>query len=153
MEQEQSPSLFGLNIDGVSKTFLAESARWGKFLAIIGFIVCGLVVIVGIFMASTASQINNTFSQYGGESGFTGLGTMMAVLYIIIALIYFFPCLYLFRFSNFMKVALATDDQANLIASFRNLKSMFKFVGIFTIILLSLYALAFLLGGLGAALG
>jgi uncharacterized membrane protein YjgN (DUF898 family) len=151
MEQDQNPSLFGLNIDGESKNFLSESARWGKFLAIIGFIVCGLIIIVGIYMASAASEVNRAFSRYGSGSSFSGMGTMMAVVYIIVALIYFFPCLYLLRFSNHMKAALAADDQSSLTASFQNLKSMFKFVGIFTIVILSIYILAFILGGLGGA--
>lgn len=143
MEENQTTSLFHLNLEEQSKSFLAESARWGKFLAIVGFVVCALVVIVGIYLATAGSEMAY---QYGGRSSFRGIGGAMAIGYIIVALIYFFPCLYLLRFSNHMKAALAANDQANLTASFQNLKSMFKFVGIFTIIIISIYVLAFLVG-------
>ena len=143
---EQNQSLFGLNIDAQSKSFLAESAKWGKFLAIIGFVICGLVVVLGIFMATQISVMNNAFNQYGGSNQFRNMGPIIAVGYIIVAVIYFFPCLYLLRFSNHMKAALAAEDQGSLTGAFQNLKSMFKFVGIFTLIILSLYVLAFLIG-------
>jgi hypothetical protein len=148
MEQNQNPdpatSLFQLNLDAQSKYFLTESAKWGKFLAVIGFIICGLIVLGGIFMISQLSE-NRTFNNYGYRNEFQGFGPVMIFVYILVAVIYFFPCLYLLRFSNHMKTALAGEDQANLVASFRNLKSMFKFVGVFTIILISLYILAFLI--------
>ena len=151
MDQDQNPSLFGLNIDGSSKNFLAEAARWGRFLAIMGFIICGLIIIAGIYMATNTTEMSRAFSRFGGESTGNGLGAAMAIVYIIVAAIYFFPCLFLLRFSIYMKAALATDDQNTLTASFQNLKSMFKFVGIFTIIILSFYTLAFIFGGLGGA--
>ena len=143
---EENQSLFGLNLDEQSKGFLAETARWGRFLAIMGFIICVFVILAGIFMALGASQMEKAFSQYGGSAKTTGLAGAMGIVYILIAVIYFFPCLYLLRFSNHMKAALAANDQANLIASLQNLKSMFKFVGIFTIIIIAFYILAFIVG-------
>jgi hypothetical protein len=38
MEQNQGPSLFGLEIDAAGKSHLSETARWAKFLAIAGMI-------------------------------------------------------------------------------------------------------------------
>ena len=77
----------------------------------------------------------------------------MAVLYIIIALIYFFPCLFLFRFATKTKAALAANDQEVLNASFQNLKASFRYVGIITIVLLAFWVLALLVGLLGVAAG
>lgn len=148
---EQNQSLFGLNLDEQSKGFLGEAARWGRFLAIIGFIVCALVILVGAYMASAGNDFDNAFSEYRGVRTSSNLGVIMAVVYIIIALIWFFPCLYLLRFSNKMKAALAANDQVSLTSSFQNLKSMFKFVGVLTIIILSFYILLFLVGMLGRA--
>lgn len=148
MEQSNEQNLFGLSIDSQSRSFLAETAKWGKFLAIIGFIVCIFIVLAGIFMATQASALDKVFGDYGGTSNsvLKGLGPLMALVYIIIAIIYFFPCLYLMRFSNHMKAALASDDQANLTMSFQNIKSMFKFFGIFTIIVIAFYLLIFMIG-------
>lgn len=153
MEQNQDKSVFGLGIDPNSKAHLSEAARWAKFLAIVGFIVCGLVVIIGIFAGSILSSMPGQFSSELGGMGSmgSGLGAMMAVVYIAIAILYFFPCLFLFRFANFMKAAIAADDQETLNKSFQNLKVMFRYVGILTIIVLTLYLIVFLIAIAGAA--
>ena len=145
--EQQNTSLFGFSIDETSKVHLAEAAKWARFLAIIGFIVCSLVVIVGIFAGSIFSSFTRGYGdEFGGASRLgSGLGAFMTILYIGIAILYFFPCLFLFRFANLMKVALSTNEQGTLNSSFQNLKKMFRYVGILTIVLLSIYAILFLL--------
>ena len=66
--------------------------------------------------------------------------------YILVALIYFFPVLYLFKFGSNLKSALARRDSKSLETAFENLKSHYKFIGIMAIIVLSFYALAILFG-------
>jgi len=160
MEQNQDSSLFGINVDQSGKSHLADAAKWAKFLAVFGFIICGLIVIIGIFFGSFFSMFSsryggdNPYNDIAGSSGFgTAMGTTMAVVYIIMALIYFFPCLYLFRFATKMKTALASNDQIVLNTSFQNLKAAFRFVGILTIIGMAFWILAIIVGLLGAATG
>jgi|SRR5688572_18447990 len=154
MEQNQNTGLFGLNLDPSSKMHLAEGARWAKFLAIVGFIMCGLVLLAGIFAGSFLKWVGGNYGEYGdAEISATGFRVMAMVIYILIALIYFFPCLFLFRFASQMKSALASNDQETLNSSFRNLKVMFRYVGIMTIIILCLYAIILLFtiaGGLAS---
>jgi len=149
-EQSQSDNLFSLQIDNPIKSYLGETAKWGRFLAIVGFVICGIVVIAGLAFAATYSTLTSTYDQpgrYGGQTNpFAMAGPMMAIFYILFALLYFFPCLYLLRFSNRMKKALLSDDQDTLSESFRNLKALFRFVGILTMIIISIYALIFLIG-------
>ncbi|TAL51203.1 MAG: hypothetical protein EPN92_00945 [Chitinophagaceae bacterium] len=157
MEQNQNTSLFGLSIDPSSKAHLAEAARWARFLAIVGFILCGLIVVLGIFAGSVFSTMMGRMG--GGEfgdAGFStsGFATMLSVIYICMALLYFFPCLFLFRFANHMKAALASNEQETLNSSFQNLKKMFRFVGILMIIVLAFYAIALIIGIVaGATMG
>ena len=108
MEQDQDTSSSGLGIDQTSQTHLVEAARWARFLAIVGFIVCGLIILLGIFAASIFSYMAGKFG--GGEFDNIpgGLGQMMSGLYIGIAILYFIPCLFLFRFANYMKTAFIT---------------------------------------------
>ncbi len=156
MEQQnqnaESP-LFGLTIDPVIKSHLAETARWSKFLSIIGFICCALMVLGGIVLVSSFGALQRTYGMNETGVSLSALGPGIAVLYICIAILYFFPCLFLLRFSNKMKSALTTENQAELAISFQNLKILFRYVGILTIIVLSLYILFFLFGGLGLMLG
>ena len=144
-EQSQETSLFGFGIDQISRVHLSEAAKWAKFLSIVGFVMCGLVVIIGIFAGSIFATMSGVYSdEFRSSSGISsGIGAMMAFFYIGFAILYFFPCLFLFRFANRMKSALSTNDQLTLNSSFQNLKVMFRYVGILTIIVLSLYALLF----------
>jgi hypothetical protein len=147
MEQNTS-NLFELQVDHQSNAYLRETAKWAKFLSIIGFIGCALIILVGIFAGSVMAT---TMGELGGGFG-SGMGVVMAVVYILFALLAFFPYLYLYRFANQMQVALRNNDQAALTTSFGNLKSCFKFVGILTIIVLAFYALALVFGVLGATM-
>jgi len=136
-------NLFELQVDQQSIGYLSETARWAKFLSIVGFVVCGLMVIFSVFFSSIMSVI----SKMGNGSDSFSSSTLavgnyaFSIVYIIIALLYFFPCLYLFNFSSKMQTALRNNDQINLNAAFGNLKSCFKFVGILTIVVLSFYLL------------
>lgn len=147
----ESSSLFGLAINENNKGDLADTARWARFLSIVGFVMCGFIVLIGFFAGSIFSMFANTdeLEALGGMSSAMGAG--MAFFYVIIAVIYFIPCLFLFRFANKMKVALLSNDQAALNTSFQNLKSMFRFFGIVTIIMLALWAIVLLIALVGAA--
>ena len=137
-------NLFELQVDQQRISYLSETARWAKFLSIVGFVFSALLVIFSLFFGSIIS----IFSKLGSNSDSFGSSAVMSyysygitIAYIIIALLYFFPCLYLFNFSSKMQTALRNNDQINLNAAFGNLKSCFKFVGILTIVVLSFYLL------------
>ncbi len=148
---EQPTNLFELHLDQQSLNYLNEAARWARFLSIVGFISCGLMVIVGVFFASALSAMMSSVSS---ESAFAIMGGgFLSFMYIFFALIIFFPSLYLFNFSSKMRKAFQNNDQQVLSDSLKSLKSFFKFYGIFTVIILSIYALAIIAGIIGAMVG
>jgi hypothetical protein len=114
--------------------YLLETSKWGKFLAIVGYVGLGILIILALFIMIGFSQISK-FSGVGFPMGIIGF------LYIIIAVIYYFPINYLYRFSVQIKHGLTSNDLSSVTSGFRNLKSLFKFLGIFIIILMSIYAL------------
>ena len=132
-------NLLELQIDPTASALLREASKWAKFLAIMGFILCGFLVFAGIFAGTLFSSFSNMGSQYGGSPMPATMGGLMTGFYIIMALVYFFPCLFLYRFSTKTQVALRSNDQQQLISSLSNLKSYFKFIGILTIIWLSFW--------------
>lgn len=150
MELNDNQTMDKLYLNDSSKIYLFETAKWGNFLAIVGFILCGLILLVGIFFGSLISYfIPATSDQVYNAQFLSKLGPVMAVFYGLIALLYFFPCLFLYKFSAKMKVGLLTASQDSLTESFLNLKSLYKFWGIFTIIILAFYVLAFVLFTIG----
>ena len=156
MEQNIAPNTFALQVDAGNIPYLTEAAKWAKFLAIIGFIFCVLIALFGIFAGSILSGfMGQASSSFGSEaSGLAAMGTgVLAAIYIIIAVIYLIPCIFLFNFASKMQTALRNNDQVNLNTSFRNLKSCFKFWGIMLIIVLCFYAIIITVALLGSGLG
>ena len=133
-----------LEVDNVGSNYLLETAKWGKFLAIAGFVFTALIVILGLYMSVALGSI----SGYYGRS-FSGLGPLIGILYIGFGALYFFPCLFLYRFSTKMKMALASSDQETLNEALNQQRRMYKFVGILTMIMYwDLYVLILVFGGL-----
>ena len=137
----EQPSNLTINLD--SRNFLSNTARWGKFLAIVGFVFVGLMVLLGLAAMSMGSSIG------------VGLvsGALVSVFYLLFGLLYLLPVLYLYKFSSKMRIGLDSMDEGVIADSFRNLKSLFKFMGVLTIIMLGFYALAMLAVMSGAFIG
>lgn len=144
--EQNTTNLFELQVDPQSNAYLAETAKWAKFLAIIGFIMCALIALAGLFAGTMLSSLSDGM-------GMPGLGVAASVMYILFALLWFFPCLYLYRFSVRTQTALRNNEQQSLTAGLMNLKSYFKFVGILTLIIIAIYALMLIFVMLGAGLG
>lgn len=114
--------------------YLLETSKWGKFLAIVGYVGMGLMVLIGLFVMIGFSA----FSQMTDMDFPMGL---LGLIYLVIAVIYYFPVTYLYRFSVQIRQGLSSKEQQPVTTGFENLKSIFKFMGIFTIVILSIYAL------------
>ena len=126
-----------------SKDFLLYTSKWANFLAILSFVGIGLMVLGGLIV----TVIGTSFSGFQTSTAPMGL---FGIIYMLIALLYFFPTLYLYNFSQNIQKALANSNQQNLDIGFENLKSFFKFIGIFTIITISLYILLFIFVAISA---
>lgn len=137
-----------LQLSGQSRANLKETSRWAKFLAIVGFIGVGFMVLIAFAVGTFMS-----FMPGGEELPFPP--AVLSVLYLGIAALYFFPVLYLYRFATKMENALRASSQIELEDSLANIKAHYKFMGILLMIMLGFYALLFLLGlmgGIGGAL-
>lgn len=138
-----------LQVSAFAQNFLNECARWGKFLSIVGFILCGIMAVLAFFIPTLIMNLPPYNSIASGLS--SGLAAGMTVLYIVFALLFFFPCFYLYKFSVKMRSSLTDASQENFDNSLQNLKSVFKFYGIVAIVTLSIYALFFLIAMIGVA--
>jgi len=72
--------------------------------------------------------------------------SLIGGLYLLMAAIYFFPVYYLFQFSNKISKAFKQNDKHLLEDSFKNLKSHYKFVGVFALIFISFYIVIIFIG-------
>jgi hypothetical protein len=148
MEDINLSHTFNLQVDNGNIPYLNEAAKWGKFLSILGFVLIIILVICGcVFLFSggnLASDVNTDLPNLDLAPG--AFGIVFAIYFFITALIYFFPCFFMYRFAAQMQLALRTNDQIVLNRSFENLKSLFKFFGVVTIIILCIWVIAAIFG-------
>ncbi len=115
--------------------YLKTGAGWAKFVAIVGFVFTGLIVlgglISGVFFAFMGDQI--------GMGAFPFSPFIFGFIYLIIAVIYFFPTYYLYKFATQAQNGIRMLDSKDIEASLLNLKSLFKFSGIMLIVVFALY--------------
>ena len=119
--------------------YLLTAAKWGKFLAIMGYIFIGLALLasIGIFGGSASTES----TLLPGTSIGTGV---FGMVYLLLIVLYYFPTTYLYRFSVRVRRAVESEDTSAYTSAFENLKSLFKFSGILVIVLLGLYLIAFI---------
>lgn len=134
MEDQNKLSLNDLAIDA-----LRESAKWCMFLAIIGFIGIGFMILAGLVMSAAMSALPDN-PAFGGAMGPLGsIKAYMGIMYVVIAALYFFPIYYLYKYAVGTKRALQSSNSDVLTDALVNLKSHHKFLGITTIVVISLY--------------
>lgn len=141
MERTPITELEELHLTSAAKGFLRETSKWTFFLAILGFIGIGFLVIISFFVGTIFSTMPQMQEMQDMPFSF---GPMLTIIYLAIAAIYFFPVYYLLQFSRKLKTALQTKNDETLTLAFEKLKSHYKFVGVFAIIIISIYALIFI---------
>jgi hypothetical protein len=147
MEEQNKIELNELAMDS-----LRTSAKWSTFLAIIGFIAIGFMLIAALVVGMTLNTITSHPSIEGMEgmqemqnmNPVFGIMKYLPLLYILIAVIYFFPVYYLFKYASGMKKALNFRNSEMVADALTYLKSHHKFLGIMTIVVISLYILFFI---------
>lgn len=135
----------GLMLSETTLRHIDVVRKWALFFSVLGFILIGLLGLGFVIMlvGSTALSI------YSGMAG--GMMVGFSLLYLTIIAIYFFPTYYLFKFSDTIKRALATRNQADAEVGFGYLMKHFRYVGILTIVILSIYLLIFVVAIVFAA--
>lgn len=134
-----------IEIGQESLNHLNTIRKWSMFMAIMGFIFLGIImlvgVIAGVFFSAFDSNLNSTvLSDF-----------LVGVFIILVGVVYFSPLLFLFRFSKHTAKAVNTLDKEELYKAIKNLKSYFVFTGILIIIILAVYAVALVMAGTSMA--
>jgi MFS family permease len=122
---------------------LNATRKWTMFLAILGFIGIGVLLGAGVVAGLFLSVFNTANTNLGFPE------SLIIIIVIVLALISFFPVLYLFRFSKHTTEAVRTHDKEKLHEAFWNLKAYYVYVGILIIVVLVLYLVFFI--ALGAS--
>ena len=140
MEEKSQFETFELQLNQTAVQYLKESAKWSLFLAIMGFIGIGFMIIAAISMGTLMSS---GLGSSPGMGAMAGMGGILSGVYIVMALLYFFPIYYLYKYATDMKNALNSRNNDMLTGALGYLKSHHKFLGVSMIVIISLYILIF----------
>ncbi len=126
-----------LEITDSFKLYLLDLSRWAKFLSVIGFMWCSLLFTGAVGGGFYISKL--------AHSGLSSFGQAVTAVFILFAVMWFYPCIYLNKFSNDMYKAVKDNNQEVLEEGLVNLKSAFRLFGIVTGIILTLWIVIFFL--------
>ena len=128
-----------LVIDAVGRFHLKESATWGKFLGIVGF-VYSLLVGCAAIGTGLIMKVEKGTDPASAESKLGGVSVI--IIYGVFAGIIFLMSLHLYGFAKKLHGSLHSNDQLQFTAALKNLRVYFRLAGITTAILLVFTVLA-----------
>jgi len=124
------------------RSYIYETAKWTRFLSVIGFLFAALMALT----AFSATAIMETLQVSAPGNPMAQLGaTFLTVYFLCVSLMLFYPSFLLFKFSNAANTAVLYGDQENFTVAMKKLKSVFKFWGVVTIVIMAVYILGILL--------
>lgn len=124
-----------IELNDIAVNALRVSAKWSLFLAIMGFIGIGFMIIGAIYISSALSAFPDNASPIVAMKG------VISVIYIVLAALYFPPVYYLFKYATDMKNAIQDRDSEDIGDALNYLKSHHRYLGISMIVIMSLYIL------------
>ncbi|MDR0402073.1 MAG: hypothetical protein LBH35_00630 [Treponema sp.] len=127
--------------------YLKKASPWLRFVGIAGFIMLGLNALIGLTLIAGIQSFGNTIPGWSGAMG-AGIG----VFYLGGIALMFFPVFFIFQFGRKIKSYVHTGNEEDLEQAFKNNKSLWKFMGILSIIFLSFLALMIVFGGIAAVI-
>lgn len=107
-----------------------ESANWGLFFAILGFLYIGFLVLAMLLSVNV-----------GGRAAIAGIFGIL-----VIGAIIFVPCWLILQYSQNLKKGLDRNNTPLASLGFKNLRRLYQFAGVLLIIVLALYGIMFLVG-------
>jgi len=122
----------GIILNSKASSYLKQSGKWASFLAIVGFVICSIILLsvivlpIGSFTHSATLNIPS----------FVGLSLKGA--YLALDMVYFFLSLHLYRFSKKVKTGIDDLNSDQFAYALGKLKSFFQLLGIMAIVFFSL---------------
>jgi hypothetical protein len=146
MQMNSDPEIKTIEIGHDTLKHLNTLRKWTMFLAVLGFIFFGLIIILGLITGTFLTAFNQTGKSQGIPD------SVVIAAFIAFALINFFPVFFLFRFSKHTSLAVATHDRKEMHIAIKNLKRFFIYIGVFLIVIITVYLATLVMAGRSAAI-
>lgn len=142
---ENSPESPKLEIGQETLKTLNITRKWTMFLAVLGFIFLGLMLTLGLITGTFLSA----FSLSNKTPGIPD--ALLLAGFFGMAVIYFFPIFFLYRFSKHTSIAVTTLDSNELDKALKYLKRYFVYLGILLIGVITIYISGLIIAGTSIA--
>lgn len=117
--------------------FMLESAKWARFISIVGFVFAFLIAVFALGISSFLPALNQMAARSGGAAIPAGsLTTFVTIYYLAIAVICFLFYFRLYQYAVNAKKAMYNSSQYETEKAFKQLSGFFKYWGILTIVIL-----------------
>ncbi len=136
----------GLGVTARSQQFLRETRPWVALMSILTFVVAGLMVLAALAMLALGAAVR---SAAGGGGAFAG--GLVGVVYLVMAVVYIMPALYLWRYRTAIDRVVAGGSTGALEDALMHQRSVWRVVGILTIIMIA-FAVIGIIAAIGIAL-
>lgn len=129
--------------DAVSPSTIAQlngTKGWVRFMSILMWIGVGFMLLAaaGMGVVSAMGLAKSTSpSPFGGKEII-----FLAVIYGVMAFVYIYPAIKLWKYANRIGSLAASRSVADLDAALNEQRGFWKFIGIMTVIMISLYFVA-----------
>ncbi|PVX51744.1 hypothetical protein C7377_0029 [Balneicella halophila] len=122
-----------------SISYLNTTRKWAKFLSILGFVFTGLFLLIAIGLI-----FGGLFVGSIDESPFPLV--LLGLIYFVMSGVYLIPIWYLFKFSKNLEKMYLYRDNFLVEEAFRYQMAFYRFIGIFTIVILAIYLVLIIIG-------
>ncbi|MEO0687376.1 MAG: hypothetical protein AAFY76_20590 [Cyanobacteria bacterium J06649_11] len=132
------------------RTHLKTAGKWGRFIAIVGFVILGITIFSALIMGGGMATAMMGLDGGAGMAGF-GVGIMVFYVLFLGFILYIYYLLY--RFSTQAISAADGDDPIAAAESMKAMATILKIVGVLTALYLGIVAFGFIAAILGDVLG
>ncbi|WP_454800860.1 DUF5362 family protein [Mucilaginibacter phyllosphaerae] len=130
--------------------YLQKGGQWANFIGIVGFVMTGFIVLMALFIGTFITAMSAINPMMAGSAA---AGPFLTIIYLLFAVFNFFFSYYLYQFGARVKKGILFSNSEEITQALSKLKSFFKLWGITLVVILSLYALIFVIAIIGGAAG
>ena len=127
---EQNEQLFSFPVETSTQRSLASASTWARFLAILGFVFIGLILI--LFAVAGAGAISALERVMPFDMA--AMAGLLIVVVLIVCAVIGVLCYLLLKGANLTKKGIITNDQAVFNAGLASYRTYFMLYGILSVI-------------------
>ncbi len=121
--------------------YLLATGPWVRFLSVMGFIGCGLMVVAALAMMA----VGGLAGRGGRGPELPVPGAVLGLIYLVLAGLYMVPACLLSSYASAIKRYRYSAASGDVEAALKSQKSFWKFMGIMTIVVMSFYLVGILI--------